>query len=83
MNKHSWLRLAWSIACVAILGHTPCRAESDLDLLKRQTREFDWAPISPDKPALSQAGPWAKALRSDGRARCQLYRPVPRLLEDH
>lgn len=41
-------------------------AEDDLQRLRRQTREFEWAPVNPEKTLVGQADRWARELRPDG-----------------
>ena len=65
--KGSRLRIGWILLCALILIRPGnCRAAGDMQKLRRQATEFEWADLNPDKSTPSQAGQWAKELRPDG-----------------
>ena len=67
MTSNLHPRLACLGACALILtGAGLCHAQDDLEKLKRQTREFEWAALNPDKSKTGEASKWALQLRADG-----------------
>jgi chondroitin AC lyase len=61
------ISIGWIAVCALAPGlAVPCRAEDDLQRLKRQTLEFGGASLVPDLPPLDAPRRFAAELRTDG-----------------
>jgi chondroitin AC lyase len=59
--------LAWTLVCAMVLARPAAsRGEDDFERLKRQTREFGWPTLNPDRPLEKAPRLWEAQLGRDG-----------------